>query len=832
MAAFGLAIFTGAFLLFQVQPLIAKYLLPWFGGAPGVWTTCMLFFQVLLLAGYAYAHLSARLLRIPAQVGLHLALIGVSLLSLPIIPDPAWRPGASDDPTFAIIGLLAVSLGLPYFTLSATAPLLQHWFSRTRPEVSPFRLYALSNAGSLLALLSYPAVVEPWIPRSSQAFLWGAGLALYAAACAWVATRVWKARHTAPATVGSDPATPSRTPPSQTLLWVLLPACASVLLLAVTNKICQDVAVIPFLWILPLTLYLLSFIVCFEKPAWYRRGPFAAALLLSLAAAVYALFAHNSLTPPIQIAIYTAALFICCMVCHGEVYRLRPAPAHLTAFYLLLACGGALGGLFVGLVAPRWFSDYYELHLGLWGCAALLLAVRAREQRERQTAAWPRPAWAVALALCLGLGAALAAEAARNRGHLAHRDRSFYGVLSVFEYPASTSGSVRELVHGRIAHGVQVVAPGQPPQPTMYYTHDSGVGRALSLIPPGDRHLGLVGLGAGTLAAFGQTGDRIRFYEINPEVETVARRHFTFLSQSQADSRVILGDARRSLEAEPPQAFDLLALDAFSGDAVPLHLLTREAFAAYDRHLKPNAIVAVHVSNLSLNLEPAVVRVGQEFGLHPVVIENRQKPGDAYVQNSTWVLLFRNPEMTNAVPVRFASRPAWPTSFPVPLWTDDFAALFPVLRWEQAWRLHSPAPERLVQTADEFMDSGRTADAIAAYEKALRLPAPSPGVMNNLAWIRAATPEPELRRGPEAVRLAQMACGLTLYQDILFVGTLAAAYAEAGNFDEAVRTAQIACSLAAQRGEAQLLARNTELLELYRRRVTVAQNQAGVRSAR
>lgn len=826
MAAYGLAIFTGAFLLFQVQPLIAKYLLPWFGGAPGVWTTCMLFFQVALLGGYGYAHLSAQYLRPRGQVIAHLGLVTAALLALPIIPHESWKGLAAGDPTFRIIALLVVSVGLPYFALSATAPLLQHWFTLVRPGVSPFRLYALSNAGSLLALLSYPSLVEVWFTRSTQAHLWGGGLVIYAAGCLWAGAMVWRNARTSAQEFQTDGLAPK---PSldQKVLWVLLPACASVLLLAVTNKICQDVAVIPFLWILPLTLYLLSFIFCFETPRMYHRSVFAALLGVAVVAGVQALFAHAKLLPPVQIAIYSFALFVCCMVCHGEVYRLRPSPAHLTAFYLLLSFGGAAGGIFVGLVAPRAFGDYYELHLGLGGTAILLAVVCAREQRRRLGLRMPAVAWG-AIGVCLvAVIGALINQVRQSRAQLVMRSRNFYGVLSVYQFAESREGGkVLELAHGRVGHGAEIFRAGERARPTMYYTPGSGVGRAASLLRAGPRRLGLVGLGVGTLAAYGRDGDVVRFYEINPEVERIARSHFSFLKETPARAEVVIGDARRSMESEAAQGYDLLALDAFSSDAVPLHLLTREAFELYRRHLGTDGILAVHVSNQSLNLEPPVVRLGREGGFHPVVIEHRPGAEERFTHPSTWVLLFQNRGQTNEPILRAAARPAWPTRFDVPRWTDDFAALLPVVRWEQ---LFPPGAKRLAGLVDEAaksMAEGRLNEAARTYERAAQVPSPSPGVLNNLAWIRATAADPGLRNGGEAVRLAQTACGLTERRETLLLGTLAAAYAEAGEFELAVSTAEEACAGARQRGESALLARNQELLELYRRRVTVAEQEA------
>src|SRR6266487_3606942 len=420
MAGFALTIFLGAFLLFQVQPLIGKYILPWFGGGPGVWTTCMLFFQVLLLGGYAYAHFASRWLKPRPQVVVHLVLVVAALALLPITPDGSGKPRGGQNPTLQILELLTASLGLPYFILSSTGPLMQHWFNRTNPGASPYRLYALSNAGSLLALVSYPFYFETHFTRRTQAALWGWGLAVYAIGCALCGLKFWNAaraecargqrtedggRRSAsglrPPTWDLRPPTSDLRPPTATpdphpstlnpqpvsepstrdrFLWLLLPACASVLLLATTNKLCQDVAVIPFLWVLPLALYLLSFIICFDSPRWFVRFPFALALIAALIGMCWALFKGTDASLRMQILVYSAGLFICCMVCHGELYRLKPDLRYLTNFYLMIAAGGALGGLFVALVAPLVFTDYYELHWGLLLCGLLFTAVCLREK--------------------------------------------------------------------------------------------------------------------------------------------------------------------------------------------------------------------------------------------------------------------------------------------------------------------------------------------------------------------------------------------------------------------------------------------------------------------
>jgi tetratricopeptide (TPR) repeat protein len=875
MLIYAVTIFTGAFLLFQVQPLIGKYILPWFGGGPGVWTTCMLFFQVLLLGGYAYAHFTSRWLKPRRQAILHLALLAGALALLPITPSDAWKPHGVGNPTLQILALLAVSIGLPYFVLSATGPLVQKWFSRSKSGVSPYRLYALSNVGSLLALVSYPFYFETHFTRHTQAGLWAWGLAVYAVACGFCVVRVWKternpkpevrepketrnpksecAAPSVPASPGQQhsatPLAPAAGPQPSALdrvLWLLLPACASVLLLATTNKICQDVAVIPFLWVLPLALYLLSFIICFDSPRWYKRLPFGLALGAALGGVCWVLFQQNQ-----AIDGFVAALFVCCMVCHGELYRLKPNPRHLTGYYLMIAAGGALGGLFVAVIAPLIFTDYFELQWGLLLGGVLFLVVwlksltadhpqvsgagvspavggsgakRPDGRRDARPTTRPSPLfwlrwvgcglWAAGL---VALGVALWTQTHRFGGVKLSRARNFYGVLTVFKHDKSDMRFL-ELMHGKTEHGLQFLDPMRAAWPTAYYNEGSGVGRALSALPPGSRRVGLVGLGAGTLAAYGQAGDYLRFYEINPDVLRLANSPFTYLANCKGKVDVVLGDARLSLEREPPQNFDLLVLDAFNSDAIPVHLLTEEAFAVYERHIKTSGIIAFHISNGHLNLEPVVLNLARRFNYESAIIEYNPSPDQWWNQLSTWVLLSRNEELINSPAISESTRPAQADTGTVPLWTDDFASLFQIIRWAAAPQIGARPAEAEAEVAAKFSGRGDFTGAIARYRRALEIDPYLVEALNNLAWLLATCPEASLRNGPEAVQLAERACQITEFRRTIFVGTLGAAYAEAGRFPDAVTTAQKACELAAIFKEEPLLAKNRELLEHYRAR--------------
>jgi len=812
MPLYALTIFLGAFLLFLVQPLIGKYILPWFGGGPGVWTVCLLFFQTLLLGGYAYAHFTSTRLKPRTQALTHLVLLALCLVWLPIIPNAEWKPGPGDEPTKRILLLLTATLGLPYLLLSATGPLLQRWFSLSHPDQSPYRLYALSNVGSLLALLGYPFAIEPLLSRSVQAWAWSGalvGFAVLCGICAWQIRRANPGVSSLPTAENSrDTEMPLATPAGrepekvrntdfppttpegshrenaeakvrntdfghatalpdrdavddkprfwQKFFWVALPAIASVLLVGTTSKLCVDVAVIPFLWVLPLAIYLVSFILCFDHPRWYARGLFAALFVVACTAVAY--FVSLGLHAPIlwQVVVYSAALFIACMICHGEVYRLRPAPRHLTSFYLHLSFGGAIGGIFVGIVAPLVFNDYYELHLGYWALAYLLAAL-CLVQRSRAIALGvgagalagiallpafflnpPAEAgwfvhvknyantyyafyleyrwWAVAVLLMLLwslrgalparlpedwrvrfsflplsltalLGAVFVIQISGTNAGMIESSRNFYGTLKVRPYgePASISYS-HLLSHGITTHGLQFIQPPYDKWATTYYGAKSGVGLALEHAEPvkGGRKFGFVGLGAGTLAAYGLPGDTMRIYEINPAVLRLARERFTFLAQTAADVKIVLGDARLSMEDElahdAPQHFDVLALDAFSSDAIPIHLLTEEAFAVYLKHLKPGGVIAVHISNRYLDLRPVVEGLAKRYRLHLATISDNPKSEDWWLYRTTWMLLSSDPEKFAHQDFQDArDEPSDDTAETI-LWTDDRASLAGILR--------------------------------------------------------------------------------------------------------------------------------------------------------
>jgi hypothetical protein len=699
MLLYALPIFLGAFLLFQIQPLIASCILPWFGGSPAVWTTCMLFFQVLLLAGYAYAHALVSRFSPKAQAILQglLLLLSLAMMALlrtrwdvPIIPDASLKPDASALPIPYILALLTVAVGLPYLALSTTSPLLQAWFHLSRPGVSPYRLYALSNTGSLLALLSYPVLVEPNFTLRTQGSLWSLGYLLFA--LAYLGCAVGMARTRATASDASLEESPDDGPPPalrRRLLWIALPALASTMLLAVTNQICQEVAVIPFLWVLPLGLYLLSFILCFDSAQWYDRAAYLPALLLTLPLVVVVLHHDTELSARLQIGVYVLTMFVVCMFCHGELVARRPRPRYLTSFYLAVSAGGALGGIFVALVAPLVFSGFYELHVAL-GLSALVGLVTLFHWQTvpplvRKPLAMTLAAAAIVWPVVMGLQSHVSNE------HALLASRSFYGVFRVNDYhPQDPLAHKHILVHGRTIHGSQLLAPEFRHQPTTYYSTDSGIGLILNRHPRrlaqrGDRSLrvGLVGLGTGTLAAYGRPGDFFNFYEINPRIAAMARdaRYFTYLTDSLASWHITLGDARLSLERDlarsGSQQYDVIVLDAFSSDSIPVHLLTREALDLYLKHLRgPDGVIAVHVSNRALDLQPVVWSLADALHLRTALIST---PEHKDVYASDWVLVTPSENALRDSMIAKATTPR-PVSQPLRLWTDDYHNLFRILR--------------------------------------------------------------------------------------------------------------------------------------------------------
>jgi SAM-dependent methyltransferase len=677
MLLYAVSIFLSAFLLFLVQPLIARIILPWFGGSAAVWTTCLMFFQTVLLAGYLYAHTITRLLKPRTQVLLHTGLLIISLAALPILPGTGWKPVDGLHPEWRILVLLAAVIGIPYLLLSTTGPLLQFWYARVFPGASPYRLYALSNAGSLLALLGYPAAIEPRLRIPLQAYGWSIGYAMFVFL---TATTALSALRQAPVPV-RDAAAGVNSKPSlrQLAIWAALAFCPSALLVAITSHVTQNIAPIPLLWVAPLALYLLSFILTFESVRWYRRGFWFPVFVASVALMLAFLFPENrNVNIKYIIPMFMTGFFACAMTCHGELYRLRPAPQSLTWFYLMISAGGALGGLFVGVLAPAVFNNYYELPIAL----LLTVVLASVMYRHGETALFGPSAravqWGVFAALAGGFIYLTAYEMPTWGAQFRLMQRNFYGVLRVEDTPETDqTAGIRELHHGTIMHGAEFIAAGRHRQPTTYYGPQSGIGIAL-LRGGGPRKVGVVGLGAGTLAAYCRPGDSFRFYEINPAVLRIAENEFFFLRECTATLTSALGDARLSLEREPPRQFDVLAVDAFSSDSIPVHLLTGEAIQEYLRHLKPAGLLAIHVSNKYLDLKSVVSRAAAAARLYGVLISNEDIEA-ADVFRSDWIVLTRDPTVLQGpewqVPGRANLSPS-----KLRLWTDDYSSILPILK--------------------------------------------------------------------------------------------------------------------------------------------------------
>ena len=681
MRALATTMFLGAFLLFQVQPMIAHYILPWFGGSPAVWTTAMLFFQVMLLAGYGYTHFIVGRLPLKRQVIVHLLLLAFTLFLLPITPAESLKPDGSESPLWAILLLLTVSVGMPYLLVASTAPLMQSWYTKIQPRRSPYGLYALSNSGSVLGLLVYPFLVEPLFGSYDQTLMWSLGYALFVLVTLWAAIPIYRLASDI-TSVSIRKASEAAVPMADQLLWLALSACGVVVLLAATNQLCKDVAVVPLLWVLPLTLYLLSFVVSFGMPRFYNRLVWTPLLLVSTAAAVVLLLLDNvpeELNLYWQIFIYSAVVFTCSMVCHGELFRLRPAADQLTLFSLILSLGGALGGIFVNLIAPLVFLGYWEFH---WSLVAtfILLGYCVAGDRSLPSGLWQTPTMVVGWAAVGTLVFFLTYHMGIKKNQMIETHRSFYGILRVQDSQLAPGLQLRKLLHGRINHGSQLRNAKLAKRPVSYYGGDSGVSVAVSAL----RSL-LVGSPLESqlrIGVIGKEGDVIRFYEIDPGVSDIANTYFTYLSESKADTEIIIGDARISMESElrenQRQDYDLLVLDAFSGDGIPVHLLTREALAVYRQHLSPKGVIAIHISNRHFNLRSVVRSLADNAGLYVAWIED---PGARVGETANdWMLLTTGLELKKQLQAK-ASR--WSKEdYEQVLWTDDYANLFAAARAE------------------------------------------------------------------------------------------------------------------------------------------------------
>lgn len=703
---FTLTVFAGAALLFLLQLVFARLVLPLLGGAPAVWNTAMVFYQGLLLAGYAYAHMLSSRLRPKAQVAVHAGVLAAAFAFLPFAVPAGWEVPAGESPVPWLLGVLAVGVGLPFFAVSATSPLLQKWFAASGHPAAgdPYFLYGASNAGSLLGLLGYPLLVEPNSGLGWQCSAWAAafaGFALLSVACGG---KTWRSR---PAETGADSS--ARLTRSRVLRWIVCAGVPSSLMLSVTAYISSEIAAVPLLWSLPLALYLISFIVVFSRLApvlhtWMKRA------LPVVLVAVAMVLASGATTPIVLLAgLHLAGFFVVALVCHGELARDRPGVGQLTQFYLSMSAGGVLGGAFNALLAPLLFDRVAEYPLMLVAAAWLGLP-RERGFRPGDFAA---PAGLAALAaltgvilpaglpgpakafvvfglpllgcflmsghgprFALGLAAILAAGGLVPEHGMTTlaRDRSFFGVHRV-----ATDGKFQLLFHGKTVHGMQSLDPAGSREPLGYYHREGPLGEVFADV---EGPVAAVGLGAGAVAAYGRRGQEFTFYEIDPVVTRLATnpRHFRYLADSPARTGVVTGDARLMLGKAPDGHYGLILLDAYSSDSIPVHLLTREAMQLYLSKLAPGGRIALHISNLHMDLRPVVAGLGRDAGLACVFREDdvtaeEMAEGRA---SSRWVVMARSgAELGPAGRSRRWQGPGADEEHK--LWTDDYSSVLPLL---------------------------------------------------------------------------------------------------------------------------------------------------------
>jgi hypothetical protein len=726
------SIALSALLLFLVQPIIAKQILPWFGGSAGVWTTCMVFFQTVLLAGYGYAHWLARRPSPRRQWALHTVLLAASLACLPIMAADRFRPVGGQDASAAILWLLAATIGLPYFLLASTGPLLQSWLARRWPARSVYRLFALSNAGSLAGLVAFPLLIEPHYGARAQALGWSAAYTVFAMTCAaaaWLTSRTTPHKPVLGTTAtpvkaaggarGGSQTRPEADPPafrsrsswceqenpvfgaevhamgSGPWTWLGLSALGVVILLGATAHISQNVASVPFLWLAPLILYLLSFVLAFEGRqgrGWYSPGWGIPAALAGAALMALGLSASNGvLDVSLAVPLYCAGVLVTCLFCHGELAARRPPATDLTRFYLMISLGGALGGIFAGLVAPRVFNSVYEFPLALLGvCVAALLAAWTR----------PTPAGRRRWVLCGLAAAAILATAYWDvafirflRSDVILMQRNFYGTLRVRQVGEGDQ-QIRRLLHGVILHGEQLTQAADRLEPGSYYARSSGVGLAIQAAQQrrSTIRLGVIGLGTGTLSAYGRPGDTVRFYEIDPDVVAIAKQEFTYLTSTPATVQIALGDARlslqRELDEEQAPRFDVLAVDAFSSDSIPVHLLTRQAMRVYAHCVVDGGIIAVHISNRFLDLKPVLANLAADLNLNARLVRDDPDEETTHASSSDWVLLSARRNAFAQAPFADRVEVLKPDSR-VGLWTDQFNNLLGIIKSRPASALRA-----------------------------------------------------------------------------------------------------------------------------------------------
>jgi predicted O-methyltransferase YrrM len=695
-AHFQFTIVISAFLLFLVQPIIAKQILPWFGGSANVWTTCLFFFQFVLLLGYIYAHALVRWVSPKQQAAVHITLLLLSCMSLPVLASSEWKGGTS-PPSVTILLLLASTVGHPYFLLSTTSPLLQAWYARTTS--TPYRLFALSNAASLAGLLAYPFLLEPRLTTWQQAAFWSVGYLAFVVSCGAVAAM--SARHHPAVEITAKQDSSGKPTRSEALTWVVLAALGSLTLISVTSSVSQNIASMPLIWVVPLALYLITFILAFG-PGTYRGWPVAGPALILAFIMVAGYRSEWVEELYFSLPLFMAGLFLVCLYCHGELAATKPSPRYLTGFYILVSLGGAAGSLGGSFMAPALLRGDFEMPITL---AAVAAVFACKSWKEQNLSRWAGAGAAALLVITASVQIGLEVSEAQTL------KRNFYSSLRVLD-TGEGKDALRRLEHGRTEHGAQYLSAERRREPLSYYGRTSGVALALSRAREVSEGrplaVGLIGLGAGALAAYGEPGDRFRFYEINPQVVEIAKSHFTYLADSQAQVSVELGDARLVLEKEQPQLFDVIIVDAFSGGAIPVHLLTREGLLAYLRHLAPSGVLLFHISNWYVDLEPALHRLALEERLEAKIVsdepgsdeenvgtpesskgeepdeeeegEEEEEDSDDSLSESDWVLMYKEPQWMGSASQ--LSKRATPLAPPQqgPAWTDEFNTILSAIR--------------------------------------------------------------------------------------------------------------------------------------------------------
>ena len=700
LPTFAFPIFLGSYLLFLIQPLIGKYILPWYGGTPNVWMTCLLFFQFMLLCGYFYAHLLTSWFRPRQQAIFHMLLIIIVYTLLPITPSDSWKGLPSENPTWIILGLLMSTVGGPFFVLSASAPLLQKWFSLTNRGCFPFRLYALSNLASMGALISYPFMIERSLRLPMQSLVWSGVFLLYGitmCCCAWHLFK--SSKNTEEQTVSPEGEERGKPFCLDQILWVALSASGTLLLMSTTSQITQEVAPVPLLWVLPLAIYLLTFVICFDHPKWYYKQWFAlffvGVIFLWIAALFIPTLHYFVLSNAIiQIFIYSLVLLAGCMCCHGELIRRIPTADYLTQYYLLIALGGALGGGFIVLAAPNIFNDYREYQLSI-GCILILLLITGRFQTLAPKAQKIGIVGLSVIALTVFVLVTVGIDSHNPYSNgLIASGRNFYGSLQILEVVQEFPiGKIRTMVNGATLHGIQFRSPESREIPTSYYDKKSCIGLAIETYPKRlagqPINLGIIGLGTGTLAAYAKKNDTCVFYEINPLAIRYCLEYFTFVDDAKKRGATVYihqGDGRLELEhrlaINQVGGYDILAIDAFSSDSIPIHLLTRECFDVYWQHLAQGGILAFHVSNRYLDLRPVIYRHAldrQAIALYVKRVLTPVETNSPVNTPSDWVLITTNSDWANQL-IASGQTETFTLDSTFESWTDDFSSLVNVLR--------------------------------------------------------------------------------------------------------------------------------------------------------